>query len=158
MLNRANILERLQAKGWCVNERPGRLQWPAEIARRHPNRPPAFESFLEGLFLCVDAAQETWFLCEPDYFRTSDAGFHWDEWERLSLDAAAGMPRVEAAVRAFWDHHLPFMMSVGDGYSYHAIRTVEPGFGHIVAGREPEFEEATLVAESFESFLESLVA
>jgi hypothetical protein len=75
----------------------------------------------------------------------------------MSLKAADRDSELIAEVREFWDAHLPFLMSVDDGYSYYAIRTATDGFGQVVAGREPEFEEATAVAESFDRFLGSLL-
>jgi hypothetical protein len=75
----------------------------------------------------------------------------------MSLDAADGDIRLVTAIRKFWDSHLLFLFSVRGGYSYHAIRTAEPGFGCVVEGREPEFEEAWVVAESFDEFLASLI-
>jgi hypothetical protein len=76
----------------------------------------------------------------------------------MSLEAAGDDADCAAEVRAFWDAHLPFLLSVRDGYAYFAVCTAADGFGRIVAGREPEFEEATVVADSFEQFLASLLA
>lgn len=157
-MNRKEIIARLREQGWNVEvQQADRVRWPASIAARHPVLPAALSNFLAGLTLCVDATQTTWFLCECDYNGESGAAFHWDEWEQMSLAASAGDEQATAQVLAFWDAHLPFMLSVRDGYSYWAIRTVSDGFGKVVTGREPEFEQVSDVADSFEDFLSLLL-
>jgi hypothetical protein len=49
------------------------------------------------------------------------------------------------AIVAFWDRHLPVLMSVRDGYGYLAI---ERDSLRVVSGREPEYEETTPVADT----------
>jgi hypothetical protein len=157
-MQRSDVLQRLRQRGWAVTERPAQpLRLPPDVARRHPEVPEPLTTFLGGLSACEEADQKAWFLCEADYAGTSGSAFRWDEWERMSLDAAEGNARLVAAVRAFWDAHLPFLLSVRDGYAYHAIRTAPEGFGQVVAAREPEFEEASVVAGSFGEFLSSLL-
>ena len=157
-MERSDLIQSLRQHGWAVTERPSQqLRLPPEVAARHPKLPKSLATFLGGLSACEDATQTTWFLCEADYAGTGGAAFRWDEWERMSLDAAGDDLRLVAEVRAFWDAHLPFLLSVRDGYAYHAVRTATDGFGRVVAGREPEFEEASVVAESFGEFLSSLL-
>ncbi len=152
-----DTLRRLQEQGWSVVTRRNRkLRLPAEVAARHPKIPPALTEFLGGLASCENDAQTAWFLCEGDYGGTSGAAFRWDEWERMSLDAAADDRRSAEAIRRFWDEHLPFLLSVRDGYAYFAVRTAADGFGRVVAGREPEFEETSQVSRTFEEFLSLL--
>jgi hypothetical protein len=153
-VNRADVIRRLRQQGWAVVERTYRpLQLPPELAARYPNLPAALAEFLGGLSSCENETQTAWFLCEDDYTGTNSAAFRWDEWERMSLEAAADDPRLASLVPAFWDVHLPFLLSVRDGYAYFAVRTAADGFGRVVTGREPEFEEASQVAGSFEEFL-----
>ncbi len=157
-VRRADIFERLRLRGWTVEERPDyTLRLPQEVAARHPELPTPLCEFLGGLIACEDKSQTAWFLCEGDYCGTSGAAFRWDEWERMSLVAADGDADVVARVRDFWDSHLPFLLSVRDGYAYYAVRTKGDGFGWVVAGREPEFEETSVVAQSFDQFLMGLV-
>jgi len=92
-------------------------------------------------------------VSQSDYEGMSGAAFRWDEWERLSLDAACDDAKFITEIRAFWDCHFPFLFSVHSGYAYHAICTAADQFGHVVEGYEPLFEEALPVADSFESFL-----
>ena len=157
-MNQADIIERLRRQGWTVEERADRtLRLPPEVAARYPELPTSLCEFLGGLRECVNNSQTVWFLCESDYCGTSGTAFRWDEWERMSLDAAGGDTPLVASVRDFWDAHLPFLLSVRDGYAYHAVRTKGDGVGLVVAGREPEFEEPSVVAESFDQFLTNLL-
>lgn len=152
-MDQADIVARLRRLGWTVEERSDwTFRLPPEVAARHPHVPAALTEFLSGLSACVNRTQTEWFLCEADFHGTSGGAFRWDEWERMSLEAA-GNAAETAEVRAFWDAHLPFLLSVRDGYAYLAVRTAPDGFGRVVAGREPEFEEASLVAGIFEQFL-----
>ncbi|MBP2110406.1 hypothetical protein J2Z70_000545 [Paenibacillus silagei] len=70
----------------------------------------------------------------------------------LSVEAAAGDPAWQSEITAWWDHHMPIVMSVGDGYSFYAIDLTTDS-GAIVRGAEPEFEEVEKVADSFGEFL-----
>jgi hypothetical protein len=153
-VKRPHTIDRLRKQGWTVVTRPERaLELPSDVAARHPKLPAALASFLGGLSSCVDDARTAWFLCEADYGETSGAAFRWDEWERISSEAAGDDRQLGEAVRGFWDEHLPFLLSVRDGYVYFAVRTAADGFGRVVTGREPEFEEASQVARTFDEFL-----
>ncbi|WP_436700364.1 hypothetical protein [Nocardioides sp. BYT-33-1] len=92
---------------------------------------------------------------DPDdadaWFVTGDAtspgpagGFAPDEFERISLDAAASDDE-RAEVREFWRRHRVVAMSVRGEYAYLAVREDD---GAVVHGAEPEFEETTVVAAS----------
>jgi hypothetical protein len=74
---------------------------PPEVSARHPKLPAAFIKFLGGVASCENDNQTAWFLCEADYAGTSGAAFRWDEWERMSLEAAGDDRHLATAVRAF---------------------------------------------------------
>jgi len=153
-----DLIQQLRQRGWTVIERSApNFRLPPELAARHPKLPKSLAEFLGRIASCVDSTQTAWFLCEADYAGTADSAFRWDEYERMSIEASDGDPQLLASVRAFWDTHLPVLLSVRDGYAYYAVRTAEDGFGRVVEGREPEFEEALVVAESFEDFLSKLL-
>ncbi len=154
----SDIIKELRQQGWIVVERPPRtLRLPREIAAKHPNLPNDLSEFLSGLDSCVNATQTAWFLCEADYAGTSGSAFRWNEWEQMSLAAADGDSKLITEIRMFWDAHLPISISVDDGYAYHAVRTTANEFGQIVEGREPLFEEASVVAESFAAFMSTFL-
>ncbi|MEW6306287.1 MAG: SMI1/KNR4 family protein [Verrucomicrobiota bacterium] len=153
-MNRASVITRLRDQGWTVEEQPGQqFGLPAAIAARYPRLPDSLVEFLSGLRQCADRSETTWFLCQSDYEGTSGLAFRWDEWEQLSLDAAGGDASLISEIRAFWDSHFPFLFSVHSGYAYHAVCTAADKFGQVVEGFEPEFEEVSVVADSFESFI-----
>lgn len=158
-MKRADAILRLKQNGWKINEQPdAKFVLPPDVAVRYPNLPAPLIDFLAGLSSCADADETTWFLCQSDYNGTSDSAFSWDEWETLSLDCADDDEDVVGEIRQFWDTHFPFLFAVHSGYSFYAVRTAPDGFGQIVQGFEPEFEAVTVVAESFELFLDTLVS
>lgn len=110
-------------------------------------------TLLDGVESAVNPEETAWLLCAGDYAAQGDGAFRWDEWERLSLESAAGDPAWEAEIRRFWDRRLPITLSVGDGYAYYALSTED---GAVVYGREPEFEECGAVAASPAEFLEKI--
>lgn len=89
------------------------------------------------------------------FLENEDDAFSWNSFEQMSLEAAEGDTNLENEVKLFWNAHLPIMMSVGGCYEYYAITLND---GNIVHGSEPEFEESSIVAESFADFLLKIVA
>jgi hypothetical protein len=157
-MDKAAIVRELKGRGWCVQEHLGStFQLPPAIAARHPRLPESLVEFLSGLLACEDSTETRWFLCQCDYEGKSSSAFSWDEWEKLSLSAANGNPKEVAKVRAFWDCHFPFMLSVGSGYAFYAVCTMPDKWGWIVEGYGPDFEEVVPVAKSFEEFLTCVV-
>jgi hypothetical protein len=153
-MNRATAIRQLRARGWTVEERVGTtFHLPATAAARYPSLPISLVQFLSGLTSCADSSQTTWFLCQGDFEGTSNSAFTWDEWEQLSLDSARGDARLITNIRKFWDSHFPFLFSIHSGYGFHAVCTADDQFGRVVAGYEPEFEQVSPVADSFEGFL-----
>ena len=55
----------------------------------------------------------------------------------------------------FWVRHLPIYRSVEGEYSYYAIDTES---GKVVCGYEPEYEDAAIVADSFEEFINKIIS
>ena len=90
-----------------------------------------------------------WFLT-ADYFADTCSQF-----EDISLEAADGDDEWTGSVKAFWDKTLPVVMGVGGDYHYYAI---DLETGEVVEGWEPEFEETSVVAGSFNEFLEKLIS
>ena len=73
--------------------------------------------------MCVNPDETIWLLCEGDFRQESEDSFRWNEFEIMSLQAAAEENDVEWQndIKAFWDKHLPICLSVRDGYEYYAI-------------------------------------
>jgi hypothetical protein len=146
----AGWLEALRAIGWNVRtRRPRAPRLPLALRERHAPLPGPYEAFLRACTRCHSPDRTVWFLCEADLGVTDPAGFRWDEWERLSLETAAADRDAEfaARVRAFWARHLPVLLSV---HSDHAYLAIETSTGRVVSGASPDFEDVTLVCDSFD--------
>ncbi|MBQ8967576.1 SMI1/KNR4 family protein [Ruminococcus sp.] len=140
-----------EANGWNIVTDSEKIELPEEIRKRYAV-PDKWYSFICRLRICENSSQDKWFLTPLDFADGgNDESFRWNEFELMSLEWTDN----DSSVRKFWDRHMPIVMSVAGGYSYYAIDTEN---GRIVTGCEPEFEEARGVAESFEEFIEKIIA
>ena len=141
----------LQKQGWEIQQNTSQTGGvPQVIVDRYPRCPEVWKQFLAQVESAVSKDERNWFLCAEDYDERLDHAWQWNEWEQLSLKAAEGDPKWQAAICAFWNNHLPIVLSLRNGYAYYAIAIED---GSVVYGSEPEFEECTAVAESFEAFM-----
>jgi|RhiMethySRZTD1v2_1073278.scaffolds.fasta_scaffold1075511_1 hypothetical protein len=140
---------RLQRAGWIVRRAEAVQTLSAQVLRRYPWVPPEIQSLLCAYVRICRADEKAWLLCAPDFSGTSQSAYRWNEWELQSLEGARCDPSWQQYIQTFWDKHFPIALSIDDGYSYHALRSD----GAVVAGREPEYEEARQVAESYAEFL-----
>jgi hypothetical protein len=143
------ILASLRDAQWDVTIARERSALPAHIVARHRMIDPAFVAFVTSFDRCVHPSKDGWFLSAADYAEDAPGPWPWDFAERMSLEAQP-TPTEAAAIRAFWDRHLPFAFAVHSDYEYLAIRTDGDAVGAIVHGCAPEMEETTVVASSFE--------
>lgn len=147
-----SLTKSLTEQGWKV-EMQENTQIPTEIAQRYDSLPTDYIYFLRNMKACVNSAETVWMLCPDDFAPQGEDGFAWNEFEKMSLDAAEGDNIWTAEIKSFWNEHLPICLSLKDGYSYYALCLKD---GTIVTGEEPEFEETTEVAPSFRDFLQML--
>ncbi|WP_434751039.1 SMI1/KNR4 family protein [Paenibacillus amylolyticus] len=147
-----------ESNGWIVTlkSEPG-LNLDHRLITRYTNMPPEYTAFLHVVKQCVTPSEQTWFLCEADYNNSSDSEFQWNEFELISLEAAIDDAAWRSEITTWWDHYLPFMVSVHDGYSFYAI-DLSNEIGAVVSGEEPEFEEVTQVAEDLHHFLQLIMS
>ena len=127
---------------------------PKWITDRYHSVPGFWLQFIGQVRELSSPDETTWFLCAEDYDTRLDHTWRWNEWEELSLQSAEGDDAWRAEIRAFWDDHLPIVLSVRDGYAYYAISMTD---GSVVYGSEPEFEECEMAAGSFAEFLERIM-
>jgi hypothetical protein len=146
-------LEALRGLGWRVEEAGRRRPLPGHIVKRYPAIPDEVRTFLEGLTACVRGDDKVWFLASPDYAPRKDAGFEWDAFETMDEDA-------EPETRAFWDAHLPILLSVEGEYACLAVvlDRAAADYGAVVRGDSPDFTEPTKVANSFSELLTMIAA
>lgn len=127
------------------------------ILDRYPNLPKDYLTFLANIEYCVIQDEKSWFNTIGDFNGTTDNGFRWNEFEIMTLDAYEDETNEETnGIIAFWDKHIPFLMSCRNFYCYFAICLLTDNYGKIVYGNEPEFEETETVANNFSDFMTKL--
>ena len=146
-------LKRLRDAGWTINLGAPQDELPCAIQARYAWLPSETLQYIKELDTAVGPNEKVWLLGLPDFMGSSAAAFKWNEWERMSLDAAEESAELIAPVKQFWDWHFPVAHSVKSGYAYFAIQKEDLS---IVCGEEPEFEEPTFVASSLLELLELL--
>lgn len=146
-------IARLRTLGWKCIWANKKREIPSHILKRYENIPSEYIEFVESLTECTNQTNTRWFLSVEDFSGISESAFTWDEWERMSLEAAGEDPKIIRSILKFWNAHLPIHFDVSDGYAFHAIRLSD---GAIVTGREPEFEEIDVVAGSLQDFIASI--
>jgi hypothetical protein len=154
--NARNAIETLGRLGWSARVADTPTPLPAEIDKRYPNIPSSLRSFLEHIESCVRSGEQVWFLTSADYAGTSGSGFAWNAWETLeSEDADPGTPKD---IRAFWNAHLPILLSVQGDYTYLAVCVdrASTDYGCVVQGYAPEFRETSTLCRSFDELLEQI--
>ncbi|HEY5711644.1 MAG TPA: hypothetical protein VIT38_07095 [Allosphingosinicella sp.] len=152
------VVEALRGIGWQVEPAATARALPAAVAARHPNLPPLALAFFTGIESCVSDDEGRWLLAAADYGTPAGSdGFAWDEFERMFADDPED-EREKVRIHAFWDKYLPIFQLVSGDYEYLAIGT-DPGsdqFGKIVWGDVIDYDQPTVVASSYESFLEQV--
>jgi hypothetical protein len=144
--------------GWDISasESPD-FHLPPAIDRRYPDLPAGYLRFLKKVSRLIAPDQKAWFLTLADFAGTSDSSFRWNEWELMSIEAAADNKKWVSAITSFWNHHFPIYVSVRNGYSFFAVNAAE-NHGAVFSGSEPEFEEVEKVSDSFLEFLDKFIS
>jgi len=151
----SDALVALGTRGWTVQIAPGQpTTVPDNIRKRYPWVPDEVWAVLSELSIAASGDNATWFLTGGDYAGTSDSAFAWNEWEALSLEHAEVDDDWKAEIAAFWDCHLPIVLSVRGGIYAHL--SLAKTSLKVVAGEAPEFEEVVEVAASFGDLLDLL--
>lgn len=153
MLNK--FLNFMKEQGWNVElNSENTVCTPKIIEERYANIPLTWLDLIGTVKSIKNHEDTTWFLCADDFKTQPSDAFRWNEWEIISLENAEDDAQWEKEIKEFWDNHLPIMLSVEGVYSYYAVFTKD---GSIVYGEEPEFEECTKAADSFDEFIEKIV-
>ena len=142
-----------EKKNWHIAGRTEACRLPDRITERY-RIPPEWLDFISNFSRCSDSTDTKWFLTFEDYFEKNE-GFQWNEFELQSLEAADSDSGWKSSIISYWDRHFPIAMCVDGEYAYYAVDTEN---GHVVFGCEPEYEEPTVIAESFEAFIQKLIA
>lgn len=151
-----DFLRWAEKNGWIVElTQPHTPVLPDYVRARYPVLPEEYLSFLGRVKTCRNPADTAWFSTEYDFANPppDGKGFRWDEFERISLEAAGGIAPWEAEIRAFWDRYFPFFLTVGGGYGYYAFDITD---GSVVRGMEPEFEQVEKIEKNLGDFLDRI--
>ena len=140
----------LRSKGWKVTESSGAVELNDEFRRRYPRIPGQYQQFLSRVASCVNKDETVWFLCVTDYNDANREGFAWNEFEKMDLEGAGDDKEWRDETIAFWDAHLPFLLSVGGEYAHRSFRVTGEKFGSVVDG----YEELTAVSDYAASFVD----
>ena len=144
------FIEWARNNGWDVFEDHDKAELPEHIKERY-TIPETWYEFIARISLFQNHDVTKWFLTPREYKNDLNEGFRWNEYELESLEWCDD----PEPIKAFWDRYMPIFRSVDGEYSYYAIDTVT---GNVLNGFEPEYEEATVVAEDFESFLKKIMS
>ena len=142
-------------KGWRIEEQSDIIPLPSIINNRYSNIPLSWKDFISRLTLCCNQSETVWFLTPNDFLQKPEEQFQWNELELQSIESADEDQEIKEYVISYWDKHMPIIMSVDGEYSYYAINMEN---GNVVYGYEPEYEESTIVAADFNSFIEKVMA
>jgi len=125
---------------------------PSCIAERYPSLQAELVDVLSQATHCSSRDEQSWLLTFQAFQPSPSQGFRWNEYEMMAL-AAATTERERDAVTRFWDEHFPFLLSVRADYDYLAVRFSD---GRVMHGLAPEWELPTVLAPSFDAFVESV--
>jgi len=148
------LLEALSKRSWHIDPIESPIARPACIAARYPTLQGGVLDLLSRTSNCIRHDEQSWLLTF-NYFEVVPAqGFRWNEYELMALEIA-GTEQERSAITRFWDDHFPFLLAVHSDYDYLAIRVSD---GHVMHGFGPEWEQPSVVATSFDAFVECVRA
>ena len=141
------FLEWTKKNGWLTEQVDSPLSLPDAVVSRYKSIPEEWFDFIGTFTRITNSEDNMWFLTCYDY---QDS---YDDFEKMSLEAASGDEAWTNDIKAFWDKTFMIIMSVRGDYHYFAIDLES---GKVIEGWEPEFEKVTVVAESFNDFLSKI--
>ena len=158
-MNHEEFIDKLESKGWNVQRNQVDADYSQnEVAGKLDKSPVELKQFINSFNLLANPEDNIWFLSLQDYLKENNGdGFAWNEFELQSLEAAEDEEEI-AAIKAFWNAHLPFMLSVKNGYAYCAVVLDGADKGKIVIGNEPMYEETTVVAAVLNEFFDVFIS
>lgn len=147
-----NFINWAKNNGWNIELANKPIMLPEEVTNRYRNIPKEWIDFISNFQDIINSSGNMWFFTCNNYI---DSVWSYNDFEKISLEAAFGDEEWIKSIKSFWDNSFPIVMSIGGDYQYYAI---ELNTGKIVQGWEPEFEEITYVADSFVDFIEKIVS
>ncbi len=153
------FIDILVSKGWNSEKSDGKVDYKNNaVAEKIDKASDEIRQFISSFNLLANTEDNIWFLSLQDYLKeNSEGAFSWNEFEIQSIEAAEDEEEI-IAIKAFWNAHLPFMLSVKNGYAYFAIVLDGPDKGKIVIGNEPMYEETTVIAADLAAFFDLFIS
>jgi len=146
-----------KSKQWQISlGDPQDVELPDAITNRYARIPEDYLEFLSRTSLCCNQPSNAWFFCVDDYKRRDEEGWHWNDYEKMSLDVCDGDEELAEDIEEFWNDHFPIAYAVHSGHAYLALSVSPDDFGAVFYGYGPEFEEASRVCDTFPDFLSNL--
>ncbi|HEL4244291.1 SMI1/KNR4 family protein [Stenotrophomonas maltophilia] len=146
----SGFLKFLVAKGWSLVGRSDRDGVsPSSDNLVNSDIPAYYLEFLLNFLSLANEDESRWFVSIEEFAGVSDSAFSWDEFEKMSIDAAMTDADGED-VRKFWVEYLPIFIAVDRDYQFVGL---DRSSGVVVHGVEPDFESVTRLAETFDEFL-----
>ena len=147
------VVTLLKRRGWKVGLRSSPIPLlPEHLQREYSDVPAGLVNFIAPLDFLENAAENVWFLTATHYNQLESEGFRWNEYKCMALDEAES-PEAAAKIENFWSSHLPFALAVHSDYDYLAVKTRGALAGSVVHGFAPFWEEPSVIAPNFMSFL-----
>jgi hypothetical protein len=159
-MSSAEFLTALKKLNWLIDQNVQNLPRGYdfnEIAdgkfREAPNE---LRELVRSFTTCTNPQENIWLLSIVDYLGQSDSAFSWNEFERESLEVAG--PNEITTIKNFWSAHLPFIMSVKNGYAYIAVALSGKNSGSVVIGNEPEYENTSKLSSNLTEFFDLFIS
>jgi len=151
--------EQLASVGFILKETTNKLYLNESFLNRYPRIPSDYLDFLLKTEDCANNKNTAWFNTVSDFNEqnSENSAFAWNEFEIQSLEVFEGDQEEQEVIHTFWNQYIPFLLSVEGEYSYFSICVTPDDLGKIFFGAEPEYEEPTLIADSFTAFIEKVV-
>lgn len=150
------IVDTLTRQGWLHKAAPTSKAFALPVP--YQSAPLELIDFVSSFLFLRNRSDTMWFLSSEKYNERVADGFSWNEFELMSLSAAAGDSEWTKAIQLFWSQHLPVFLSVHGHYQYVAYCSDGPNNGKYVFGEEPDFEEVSIIGTSIEQAVEWLTS
>ncbi|MGR8932876.1 MAG: SMI1/KNR4 family protein [Gammaproteobacteria bacterium] len=148
------LLTLLQRRGWKIERKPQLTPlFPEDFDFPYSSLPQSLIEFLDRFNVFQNSEKNIWFLTGKDYYHEDTDGFRWNEYKFMELDESES-PEEAAEIEHFWLSHFPFALAVHSGDDYLAVNTHGLEAGAIVHGYAPFWQEPSIIAASFEEFLQ----
>ena len=145
--------------GWVCKEAETKNSFvvlPEPQQGRSSGLPDLLSNLIISYELLANNNDTAWFITYNILQSQSENSFSWNEFEKESLNSAISQNDIEK-VNKFWDSHFCFFMSVKSGYAHISIVTSGDKKGQIVWGEEPEYEEVSFLARTYNEFCSILI-